>query len=393
MKSLLLIHLLFISCKLFAQSGIDHVLAEIKKNNKTIHATQNYVEAQNYLNRTGITLRDPFAEIDYLQASPTGAGNETEIRITQSFDFPTVYSKRKQLAELRNKKSDYYLNEITRDVLLEVKLICFELIYLHKLLKETYIRKTDTERWVRNFEAALDKGEGNILDLNKAKLQLIEVNSELRNVETNINQLNQQLIAMNGGNEIVFTDTIYPEVPAPFSLPQLLEEISVNDPLRNSLEQEINIASKQIELQKYLWLPEFEAGYLYRTLLNETFNGIHFGLSIPLWENNYSVKAAKATKNYAEENLQQHVVQYNFRIKEEYENYINLSATLAEYQNLFSTANNAALLDKALGYGEITVFEYFNETVFYYQALQNFLKTENEYYQSLTKLYSYLLIN
>lgn len=390
----IIILILFVLCtKLSGQTNVDIILTEIKKNNKSLQTTIQLVEAQKLRYQTGNSLYDPFVELDYMQGSPTGAGKETDLSVIQSFDFPTAYIKRKKLTEAQTAKSDYYINEARQNILLEAKLICLELIYLNKLFNHLENRKRDTEMWVRNFETLLTKGEGNIMDVIKAKLQLIEIKKEYQNNRSKIEQLNQKLTQLNGGNQINFNDTVYPETAIVDNLPDLTEKIADNDPVRKYLLQEIEIAKRQVGLQKALWLPKFETGYRYKSLLNETFNGIHFGISIPLWENKNTVKTAQAMVNYSEMNLQQHLNDSYYETKREFENYMNFLISLKEYQDLFSSVNSIELLNKSFQYGEISSMEYFIETGFYYQALQNFLKTENEFYQSIARLYSFQLID
>jgi len=384
----------FISCiNVSGQTSIDLILTEIRNNNKTLQTTVQLWEAQKLKYQTGNSIYDPFIELDYLQGSPSGAGNETDLSVIQSFDFPSAYIKKKKVSEAQIAKADYYINEVRQNILLEAKLICLELIYLNKFNIHLEKRKNDTGKWVQNFETLLSSGGGNILDVNKARLQLIEIKKEYQSNRSKIEQLNQRLTQLNGGIQINLTDTIYPEITIVENFTELTEKITENDPARKYLLQEVEIAKKQVGLQKALWLPKFETGYRYKTLLNETFNGIHLGLTIPLWENKNTVKSARAMVNYSESNLQQHLNDRFYETKQEYESYTNLLTSLTEYQNLFNSMNSIELLNKSFQYGEISSMEYFVEVGFYYQALQNFLKTENEYYQSIARLYSYQLID
>ena len=73
-----------------AQSTIDTVLVSVLRNNKTIQANAQYWQAQNLQYKTGLSLPNPNAELDYLIGSPATAGNQTDFTIAQSFDFPTA---------------------------------------------------------------------------------------------------------------------------------------------------------------------------------------------------------------------------------------------------------------------------------------------------------------
>jgi outer membrane protein, heavy metal efflux system len=181
------------------QNTIDSVLANIAKNNKTIFANTKYWEAKKLEFQTGLTPYNPKVDYTYLFGSPANAGNQTEFTITQSFDFPTVYGKKRQLSNEQIKQAEFQLAANRQDILLEAKLISIELIYRNKLMAELSLRKQNTENWLAAFQKSLERGEGNIMDVNKARLQLIEINAAFQENLSLSNQLNQKLTGLNGG--------------------------------------------------------------------------------------------------------------------------------------------------------------------------------------------------
>jgi len=54
-------------------------------------------------------------------------------------------------------------------------------------------------------------------------------------------------------------------------------------------------------------LSKIEAGYKGETILNQKLQGIHTGISIPLWENKNKVKQAKIEENWSQLNYDQAV--------------------------------------------------------------------------------------
>ncbi|MBI2966541.1 MAG: TolC family protein [Bacteroidetes bacterium] len=374
-----------------AQSTIENVLSEISKNNKTILANTQYWEAQKLQYKTGLTPYNPAVNYDYLIGSPNTAGNQTDFTVTQSFDFPTAYIKKKQLSEQQIAQAEFQFTAKRQDVLLEAKIICMELVYRNKLQSQLSQRKQNTEKLLSDFQIKLNKGEGTILDVNKARLQLIEINNEFQQNLSSINQLNQKLTGLNGGNAIIFTDTIYPLIPNIPAFEQLESEIETTDPIRKYLEQEKLVTQKQVELSKAMSLPKLETGYHYQGILGQTFQGIHAGITIPLWENKNTVKTQQANLLFADLNLQDHRNEYYYGIKQLYEKYQNLKITFAEYQTVFASLNNTTLLNKALASGQISTIEYFMEMSYYNNAFNNYLQTEKEFYEVVTELYKYKL--
>ena len=387
----IILPLLISAMNVNGQTTIDSVLVNIAKNNKTIVANTKYWEAKKLEYQTGLTPYNPKVDYDYLIGTPSNAGNQTDFAITQSFDFPTVYARKKQLSNEQIKQAEFQLNANRQEVLLEAKIICIELIYRNKFNSELTIRKQNTEKWLTAFQTSLEKGQGNIMDVNKAKLQLIEINASFQENLSISNQLNQKLTELNGGVPIQFSDTAYSSFEFISDFETLEQEIEANDPVRKYLEQEKVIGQNEVSLSKSLTLPKIETGYHYQSILGQRFNGVHFGLTIPLWENKNIVKTQQAELILNEANLQDHINEHYYDIKQKYERMTNLKITLDEYQTLFSSLNNVELLDKSLSLGQISTIEYFMEMTYYYEALKNYLKTEMEYNKVVAELYKYQL--
>lgn len=392
MKFLIVICMSLLSIQLQAQSDLDVILADVSKNNKALQTQANYWEAQKLQYNTGITLYDPTVSYDFMRGSPYNiAGNQTDINVTQRFDFPTVYSKKKSLANEQSKQADFSMIANKQEIVLEAKKVCIELIYRNKLKEKIEERKIKIEKLLNDFQIKMDKGEGNVLDVNKAKLQLIEINKDYQLNVSAINQLIQKLTELNGGIEIAFTQTDYPDdTPVP-SFEELEKEVESNDPVRKYLEQQKVIAQKQMEVTKALALPKFEAGYHYQGILGQNFNGARIGMSIPLWENKNRVKQSQAELSVTELQVVQHNFERSSTLKQLYERYVSLKKTVEDYQNVLSTINSVQLLDKALAFGEITTIQYFLEASYFYTATNNFLQSEKEYNEVMAELYKYRL--
>ncbi len=374
-----------------AQSKIDSILVSVLENNKTLQANLQYWETRKLQYKTGLTPSNPQVEYDYLIGSPDNAGNQTEITAFQSFDFPSAYIKRKQLSNEQGNQAAQHLISKRQEVLLEAKLVCIELVYQNKLIKELSLRKSNGESVLSNFETKLNKGDGNILDVNKARLQLIGINSEYQESISAINQLNERLISLNGGNLIYFADTIYFQLPDIPDFENLEAQFEAADPLRQILEKEKIIAQKELELSRALSYPRFEAGYHYQGILGQQYNGFHTGITIPLWENKNTVKAQKSKLLYADLELLDHRNNHYYEIKQLYEKYRNLKITVSEYQNTLLSLNTTYLLNKSLSSGYISSIEYFLEMNYYATALNTYLKIEKEYYQTIAELYKFKL--
>lgn len=392
MKLLTSAFCLLITTTVYSQTGIDSLLVQVSKNNKAVQANREYHFARKAEFATGLTPYDPKVEYDYLSGSPAGAGNQRDFTVTQQLDFPTVYSSKRKLSNQQSIQSDLEHRVFIQDILLKAKLEALELIYLNKLSAELKRRLERTQALVSDYQKKLDQGDAIILDVNKAKLQLLNIQQDVLLNDNAISQTLTRLQELNGGIEVNLTDTIYPlvaQVPEFRTLDSLIE---ANDPLLKVYEHEQQIRQQQITVQKRLNLPKIETGYHSQAILGQSYKGIHGGISIPLWENRNRVKAAEANLSYANFNAVNHKLQHQLENKQYYDQLEIRKNAMLEYRTLLASLNNAALLDKALKYGQITIIQYAQDERFYFDSYSKYLRLEAEYHKAIAQLYKFSLL-
>lgn len=374
-----------------SQNSIDNVLREISANNIQIKAGSDLINAKKMEFNIGLAPYDPEVSYDYLFGSPKEIGNQTEIILNFSFDFPTIYGKRSTLAALKTTQANYDLQAIRQNILLEAKTICIELIYLSKRNIELKQRLDDAQKLSDYFKINLETGEGNAIDANKAKLQVINYQSGYRLNQIEINKANNKLTELNGGKQITFLDTVYPLVESIPTFVTLEADIEANDPELKMLNLQYEISKQEISINKDLNLPRIELGYRYQSLLNQNFNGVHAGISIPLWEKNNTVKAKELQSIYTLALIEEHKNEHYYETKEIYDEYISLKNTLDESLESLSAINNYELLQKSFSLGEISSIEYLMELTYYYSIKDKIDLLEKEYYIIVSELLKYKL--
>lgn len=371
-----------------AQSNMESVLESIAKNNKTVQVAEQYWKAKQLEYRTGNAPDDPIAGYDFLAGS-AGAGNQTEVLVAQTFDFPTVYAKRKQLADEKVAQTEFQLLAVKQDVLLEARKRCIQLVYQQKLQTQLDQRKQNTERLLSDFKKSQQNGTGNAMDVAKAELQLLSEKKRSAENEAIIADLNTKLNALNGGIEIVFTDTVYPLFPEVPSFEEIEQELEKNDAVREVLLQQQNVVEKQIQLSKANWFPKLDAGFRHVSGFGQSFNGVHTGISLPLWANRNTVKQQKATLQYTQLNLDEHLNEHHHKKRQLYDRYLMLKESKQQYEVSLAAINSEKLLNRSLEIGHISTIEYFMEMNYLNEALNGYLQTEGEYYQAVAELLRY----
>jgi outer membrane protein, heavy metal efflux system len=375
----------------FAQNDADRVLKEVEANNRSIQANKKYWEAKRAEFKTGLTPYDPQVEYDYLFGSPAGAGNQKDFSVTQRLDFPSAYKRKRELSNTQIAQTDLQQRVYRQDVFLQAKLVTLQIIYLNKKAAELNRRLANTQQLVGDYQKKLDKGDVIILDVNKAKLQLLNISNEVALNNNEIQVATTRLTELNGGQAIQVSDTTYPITPTVPDFETLDSLIEAADPILQVYEQEKEIMQKQIAVQKSMNLPKIETGYHSQGILGQSYRGAHAGITIPLWENKNRLKAAQANLDYATTNAQTHIIEHRLENKGYYDQLAVRLKSMQEYNQLLSTLNNTALLNKALQLGQITIIQYFQDEAYYFSAYDKYLQMEWEYQQAVARLYKFQL--
>jgi len=371
-----------------AQNEIKHVLHQIETNSTLLSALREQIEAQKLNNLTGIYLPNPEVEFNYLRGNPSALGNRTDINLTQSFDFPTAYGFRDKIANLENTNIDLMYKSERISLLLRAKQICIELAYYNAMAMEYSKRLTNAQRISDTYQTRLDRGDANILENNKAQLNLKAVRNALNRIEIEQASLRSELRAMNGGKEINFAATGISNNPLPPNFEDWYLMAETKSPVLLYVRGEIEISQKQISLNRALGLPRFSAGYMSEKVAGQQFQGITIGLSIPLWENKNKVKQARAQVQAAETALEDKKTQFYNRLQKLYSRSLGLQAIAAEYREALMLYNNETLLKRALDSGEIPLLTYLLEIEYYYDAMNKLLEAEKDFNLSLAELSS-----
>lgn len=389
-KQLIIFTLLLASVGVSAQTGgIVKVLQSIEANNKELRAYRQLNESRKIENKTTNNLDDPTISYSYQAGSPSGLGKSTELTVSQSFDFPTLYSQRSELNKLKSDAIDKEDGGLRRQLLLTAKELCLDIIFLNqqKILLEERM-KNALELSVL-YKRRLELGDASSLEGNKVSLELLNARTESMMNETTRQAKLQQLIAMNGNQPIELTDTEYQSIEAG-NVDQLKQESLLGNSELQLLDSEREVAKQQVSVNKSQWLPRLELGYRRNTGAGERFNGVIVGVSVPLFKNKNKVKQAKAQSLYIDLKKESAIQQIESSISQLYKESEMLQASMKAY-NHEAITGNLSLLNEALRVRQITLIEYFTEVSVVFQARGNYMELENRYQKVMAQLLKYKL--
>jgi outer membrane protein TolC len=374
----------FVSSLTTAQTITD-VLQQVEQNNTLLPALREQAAAEKIGNKTGILPQNPEVEFHYLWGNTPKTGDRKDFSATQSFDFPTAYYHKRNLTNSKNRQADLGYQTARNNLLLEAKQNILTWVYYQKRLAESKSRLMNAEEIEKAYRVKYNQGDINLLEYNKAKINLLNISQESNFLQTEQMQVYSELLRLNGGKTLMLPDS-YPPAPLPPDIEQCLADAeSRYIPLRY-LQQEIDINRTQEKLQRSLNLPKISLGYMSEKMLMEQFQGLIVGVSIPLWENKNAFRQKKA-QTIASQAIE-YDAQNRFRneIKTLYEKAKQFLQTIAEYQQILQAANNALLLKKAFDTGEISLIEYMTELGTYYETVNYLMEMERNYQLALAEL-------
>ena len=376
---------------LSAQNTLDAMLAQIEGNNPALRTETQRVEAAAKEFQTGLWLYDPQVGFDLMKGFPNSAGNQTDLTVTQPFDYPTAYVRRRKVASLKTGQLAFESQALRQDILLEAKRTGIQMIYLNKRRLELSQRLAVATQFLADYQKKYETYDATALDLNKARHQVVNLKTELKLLEVQVSEHLTRLVALNGGVAVVLTDTLYPAIASMPAFEILAQTIAASDPDLQFLQAQQQVGTAQVSLTKALTLPKMEAGYHYQGILGQNFHGLHIGLNVPLWENKNRVAQQQLQTAYYTGQLETSRNERFYTAKRLYEKYQSLQAGLDEYRQSLLSLNNLDLLDKALQMGQITTLEYFVEQSLLYESRDRLLELEREVAEAVAELTKYQL--
>lgn len=368
-----------------AQS-IDQVLQSIEQNNKELQSQVQLSKAQQMENRTANNLPDPTLSYSSFYKNGEGPGHGTEFVVSQGFDFPTQYITRKRQADLQNEAVEKQQQAIRRDILLQAKNLCLDLILLNQEKALMEIRKKNADELADLYNTRLEAGDANILEVNKIKMERMNVQTEVAQNNAAHRAALQSLLTMNGNLPLEFAETSYPQVKEINDYNVLRDIVVPADFDLLAAAAQTRAAEKQVSVNKQNWLPKLQAGFRRNTDSNQSMNGFVVGGSIPLFSNRKKVQIAKAQA------LSAQLMQENAKLSVENE----LMALFNEMQQLKEAMNtydvslmyhSLDLLKQALKEGQLSLIEYFVEAETVYRNLQARMQLENQYQKVMADIY------
>ena len=365
---------------------VDEVLSQIERNNKELQAQEQTIRASKLEVQAENNLEDPSVEYSPFYTRGISGMSSSELVVTQGFDFPTLYAARRQSGKWKQEVLDRQLRIFRRDILLNAKNLCLDLILYNQKQILLVQRKKNADELLVLFEKRLKEGDVGVLDVNKIKMELMNVQTEVVQNEAAHRSALQQLLAMNGNLPLEFTGNTYPSLPELDSYNELYDEIMSTDATLLVADANVRAAEKELKVNRQSWLPKFEVGYRRNTSLDEKSNGFLVGGSLPLFSNRKKGKIVQAQVTSAKLQVENAHLQAEAQVQSRYNEICKLREAMQAYDVglMYKTLD---LLNEAVKTGQLSIIEFYTEADNVYQNLQAYMELENQYQKLMADIY------
>ena len=374
------------SAKAVRTQSIEEVLQSVAMNNPELKSLIQSTEAAQLQLKTDNMPEDPTVEYSSFYSRNTTGQSGSELVVSQGFDFPTLYATRSRQNKLSSASLESGLDVERRRILLEAKTVCMDIIMYRQLGELLDMQSGIAEEMLELFQKRYEAGDATALELNKIKMELMNVATEVADNRAALSAADNTLRAMNGDVELVFDADFYPLAEDVADPQAAMEEYISGNAAIISAETAAQAAQKQVSLDRQGWIPKIEIGYRRNTAIREAEHGFLVGGSIPLFSNSRKVRMAKAQSVSAHNRL----AMAKARAQAEASSFIadirETKAALDAYDEPLMR-ETLSLLKEAVEGGQISVIDYFVEASNIYTNLSNCITLQNRYQKLLAQLY------
>lgn len=366
--------------------NIGDVLKQVAANNLTLQALAHDNQADVLDIKASNSIGGPSVEYSPFFTKGYSGVVESELVVSQEIDFPTKYAARNKQAKMQHTVGEQLLAKQRRDILLQAQLLCIDLIRLNQTLSMLHERLANSETLLQMYQKRMDAGDANALELNKVKLDCMEVRTLVNEAQGERTSLLQQLKQLNGGKPIDVTDTVLPEYPQITNFESYRALAIASDADVAVAQTALRAADMNLKLQKNEWLPNISFGYRRNTEHGEGINGFLVGVSFPLYSNSNNVKAARQRRESAELQVLQAQNEAEASMRTNYEQLQGLQQVI-DHSDVKLLQESLDLFAKALQQGEITALVYYVEINSIYEKLQRHIDLHCQSVKLLAELH------
>lgn len=361
------------------------ILKSIEENSPRLEAARMRSDAEKADTRVETALEDPEAGVNYLWGTGESA-NRLDINFSQTFDFPTVIVQKRRFAKEQRRVADLKFLDARQELLLSAKKLCIEVVYCNAIMNHIDDDLAETQAVADAYQKMYEKGEATIIDRNKAHQAVLMFHAEYRELHAMRDNLLAELKCLNGGKDVVITDTAFTHTPLEKNFEEwLANHIEAHSAIRLA-KGNVTTEESALKLARKEWAPKLKVGYMSEVEKDGQLHGVSFGLSVPLWSGKRKVNAAKAHLAAAQMEEKETYCQIETQLRGIYNDALQLQETVSHFSKHIHGCDNTPHLDKLLDSGKITLLDYMQECQFVHEMYEKLLIAERDFKLRMAEL-------
>lgn len=365
---------------------IDDVLRQVEQNNKELQAQAQATLASKLEVQAENNLEDPSVEYSPFYTRGITGMSSSELVVTQGFDFPTLYGARRKSGKVKQEALDRRHQAVRRDILLQAKNLCLDLIMLRQKQALLDERAKNADELLVLFEKRLQEGDAGILEVNKIKMERMSVQTETAQTSAAHRTALQGLLALNGNLPLTFDADTYPRMEELNDANALYDEVMATDAALLEADANARAAEQELKVNRQSWLPKLEVGYRRNTSLDEKSNGFLVGGSFPLFSNRKKTRIVRAQAVSARLAADDARLKAESEVHSRFNEMCRLREAMEAY-DITLMHRTLALLHEAVRAGQLSVIEFYTEADNVYRNLQAYIELENQYQKLMAEIY------
>jgi cobalt-zinc-cadmium resistance protein CzcA len=362
------------------------------QNNLLLRSSEIKISQQKELEKTSFTLPKTGVFVENEDLNPEDRKGILKIGVSQSLDWPGLYSARKGLLEQKTRAAEYSRQAQSLELKKNIAAAYYSLWYHQS--KQRLWQKLDSIYGTLAKAAVLrvKTGEDAGLDSIAAQARALETRVQLRMILKDIRTEQENM------KRLLNTDLTL--LPDSFPLQKVVLErrgFETNDhPLLKIQQQNVNIAGAESKLVGQSQMPSFEGRFFSQRLygISPPFSGFSVSVGIPLFgrgQYRHNYKAAQLEQNYQQTVLSDQQLVFSTSYRQELEK-LDKNSDLLDYYiatglkqaDAIIKAANLAYRSGEIGFAELSQF--------LAQAIdiqRNYLDVLNEFNQSAIQINYY----
>jgi outer membrane protein TolC len=377
-------------CAQSQQLSQREALLEILQNNTELQslAAQNKASALSLTDEAS-SLADPQIDFEHLWGK-TSDDNRWNVGVSQSFDWPGVYAKRRAAAKAQGDAMAYLYDAQCLEIVQQAKAAMIDAVYANKRLAMLREVKENIDKLSSLVQEGYDKGELTVLDVKKLKLESFTITTQISEVEQEFTEAISVLFALNASKDMRIDLQNYMAEQF-LSLDAYLDQVATNDPQVLAAKQSAEAAKLSAKAASASRLPGFSLGYRHAYEDGMHFNGFSVGVNLPLFSRRKAAQVATLEAQSASFDAISAATKVQTQMIALHRDVTRERKMLDELGTVTLDDTYPSLLMMAYKGGQINALNYLLELNYFIEARTNLLSTEHCMRLDLARLNRYSL--